>query len=299
MLDNLVEAGWDYHDRESERLAAELEAVADETRGAGAARLVDFLRLSNHTIGEHLGDWPRARRLADSLLEGRSPAADTAKAWAHLLTARLLGGDAVAAAEAELTLMKASGPDFRAACVEARFMLVAALVSGKRTAEAAAIYAAALDVAESLGEAAPARAIAVASNNLASDLVEAPARTADENALMSLAADAAHQFWKRCGTWMNDERALYLKALVASALGRPAEAAAHADAGLAIIAENGEAPVDAVFLQLARSNAKRLLGDGDAAAADLAAADAGAAGWDDDGLKAWYADERAKVVRPR
>lgn len=295
MTDALVEAGWDYHDKESERLAAELEATVEGTRAAPAS-WVGFLRLANHTIGEHLGDWPRAQRLADAVLADQRPSAETAKAWADLFVARLLAGDPVAAAEAELALLNASGPDFRPAMIETRFKLVAALVSGKRTSEAAAIYAAALDLGRALGEAAPHRAIAVASNNLASELVEAPARSRDEDALMTAAAEAAHEFWKRCGTWVHEERALYLKALVANALGRPAEALANTDAALALINANGEEPVDQAFLRLARSRAHRARGDGDAAKADLAAADAAAARWDDDGLKAWYAEERAKAT---
>jgi hypothetical protein len=295
MTDALLEAGWSYHERESARLADELEASVEGTRDAPAS-WADFLRLANHTIGEHLGDWPRARRLADAVLVGQTPKPETAKAWAHLFIARLLANDPVAAAQAELTLLKANGPDFRAASVETRFMLVAALVSGKRTAEAAALYAAALDLARGLGDAAPHRAVAVASNNLASELVEAPTRSREEDALMTEAAEAAHEFWRRCGTWVHDERALYLKALVASALGRWAEAIVHADAALAIIAANGDEPVDAAFLTLARSRAHRAVGSAAASAADLAAADAAAAGWDDDGLKAWYAEERAKAV---
>src|SRR5215472_12568878 len=131
-VEALVDAGWDYHDRESARLADELEGGIEGTRAAPAS-WVGFLRLANHTIGEHLGDWPRARRLAEAVLAGKRPNAETAKAWAHLSLARLLAGDGVAASEAELALLNASGPDFRAAAVETRFLLVAALVSGQRT----------------------------------------------------------------------------------------------------------------------------------------------------------------------
>src|SRR3982751_5505087 len=53
-LEKLLDDGWDYHDKESDRLARELEAAADE--GIAPNNLVPFLHLSSHTIGEHLGD---------------------------------------------------------------------------------------------------------------------------------------------------------------------------------------------------------------------------------------------------
>jgi tetratricopeptide (TPR) repeat protein len=284
--------GWAHHDTEAERVAAELEAAADAPIAAG--ELVPLLELGVHTLGEHLRDWPRARRLAERALEGRAPTPETAKAWAHLSIARLLAGDPVGAMEAELVFLGAAGGDFRPALIEARFMLVAALVGCGRAADASPIYAAALELARGLGEAAPHRIIALASNNLASELVEATSRSADETALMRLAADAAHEFWLQCGTWLHDERARYLQALVANALGDPDGALAQADAALAIIAANGEAPVDTAFLRLARAHALRLSGDAAAAVRELELADEVAATWDDAGLKDWYAETRAR-----
>ena len=293
MTNTLLTDGWDYHATETERLASELEAAA--ATPIAAEDLIPFARLGLHTIGEHLEDWPRARRLAERLLAGRVPDAETAKAWAHLWVARLLAGDPAGAAEAELAFLRA-GSDFRAGVIEARFMLVAALVGCGRTAEATALYGAALGLARGLGEAAPHRAIAVASNNLASDLLEAASRTDEEAALMVVAADAAHDFWLKCGNWQNEERALYLKALVANALGEPDDALGHADAALAVIAANGAAPVDAAFLRLARAQALNLKGEAAASAAALALSDAAAAGWDDPGLRDWYASERTRAI---
>jgi hypothetical protein len=289
----LLSDGWDYHATESERLAGELEAAVDAP--FAGEDVVPFARLGVHTIGEHLEDWPRARRLAERLLAGRQADGETAKAWAHLWVARLLAGDPAGAAAAELTFLGAAA-DFRAGMIEARFMLVAALVGCGRTAEATALYGAALGLARGLREAAPHRAIALASNNLASDLLEEATRTDEEAALMVLAAEAAHDFWLQCGNWQNEERALYLKALVANVMGKPGEALGHADAALAVIAANGPAPVDAAFLSLARAHALQLKGETAASAAALATSDAAAAGWDDAGLKDWYAGERARTL---
>jgi hypothetical protein len=229
------------------------------------------------------------------VLEGQTPDEATAKAWANLALAQLLAGDPAGAATAELAWLAASPAGPVSAALELKFMLVAALVGTRRAVEAGPVYSAALGLARALGEAAPARAIAVASNNLASELIEQASRTADEDTLMREAADAAHDFWLMCGDWTHDERACYLKALVANALGKPADGRAHADAALAIIAANGPRPVDVAFLHLARARSNALLGDADASASDLAATDAMAAGWDNPGLIEWHAEERARA----
>jgi hypothetical protein len=298
MLETLLTTGFAYHATESERLARELEAETAAAR-ATPGRWVQFLRIATHTLGEHLSDWPRAARLGDAVLAGQTPSPETARAWAHLSIARLLAGDAAGAAQAELAWLAAAGDDFRAAALELKFLLVAALVGDGRAGAAAPLYAAALDLARGLGDAAPARAIAVASNNLASDLLEAPARTPEEVAVMRQAADAAHAFWRQCGTWENEERALYLRALVANALGEPDAALAHARAALALIAAHEPQPIDEAFLHLAAAHAHALVGDAQARDAELAASDALAATWDDAGLIAWRAEERARMFPDR
>jgi len=294
MLEALLSDGWAYHATESERFAGELEAAADS--GIEAGLLVQFLKVSTHTIGEHSGDWPRVRRLGERVLAGLTPNAETARAWMHLSIARLLAGDGVAAVEAELGYLTAAGDDFRPALVEARFALVAALVGSGRTAEASAIYVAALTLARRLGDAAPHRATGVASNNLATELLEAPSRSPDEAALMRLAAEASHEFWLKCGAWEHDERGRYLRALVANVLGEPDAALGHIDAALAVIAANGSAPIDQTFLHLARAHALRLSGDPAASAAELAISDTAASAWENPGLKSWYAEERARTI---
>jgi hypothetical protein len=293
MPNELLTKGWDDHASDSERLAAELEAAA--AAPVNAEDLVPFARLGVHTIGEHLEDWPRARRLAERLLDGRAPDATTAKAWAHLSIARLLAGDGPGAAEAELAWLGAA-PDLRAALIETRFMLVAALVGCGRAGEAVPLFRAALALARGLGDAAPARAIAVASNNLGYDLVEAPARTADEDAVMRLAAEAALEFWRQCGTWQQEAAALTLTARVAVLLGEPDPALADVDQALAVIAGSGdEAPAMAAILVVARSAALGLKGDAAGQAQALAAADHAAADLDAD-ARAFYDEQRAGIV---
>jgi hypothetical protein len=291
MLETLLDEGWAYHDAESERLARELEAAP---LPAPPQLWRKFLDLSNHTIGEHLADWPRASRLADRLLAGQSPEPATAGAWARLAAARLLAGDPIGALVAE-TECVAAAADARDALIDCRIAAATALIGSKRVGEGAALYAVVLGLAEASGGKASDRAIAVASNNLASELVEQPSRTAAEDALMRRAAAAGLAFWRRCGTWVQEERALYLLALVANALGEPEDALKHIETSLGLIAANGEEPIDVTFLTLARANALARLGDAEGHRRELAAADADAAAWDNPGLKAWYAEERARI----
>jgi len=294
MLDILLYDGFGDHAADGEGYAAQLEAAAEVE--VPAKHLAQFAKVAAHTIGEHLGDWPRAARLVDRLLAGRTPDAETGKAWGHLHVARLLAGDVSGAAEAEIACCLGAGADFRAAVVELKFLLVAALVGGGRAAEGAAIYDGALDLAHTLGAAAPHRAIAVASNNLATELLEAPSRTDAEAALMQRAAAASHAFWLECGNWLNDARGDYLEALVANVLGDDASALTHADRALALIAANGGAAIDETFLHLARAHALKLAGDDEASASELELCDNDADGWDDEGLVAWYVEERNRVL---
>ena len=39
--------------------------------------------------------------------------------------------------------------------------------------------------------------------------------------MMRLSAEMSLKFWLQCGDWINEERALYLKALVSIATGSP------------------------------------------------------------------------------
>jgi hypothetical protein len=294
LLDILLYDGFDEHAGDAEAYAKALEAAAQGD--VPDKHLAQFAKVGVHTLGEHIGDWSRAQRLAGRLVAGRAATAETWKAWAHLHVARLLAGDAAGAAEAEVAAFTGAGADFRPAAVETKFLLVAALVGIGRADAAAAIYGGALGLARTLGETAPARAIAVASNNLASELLEAPSRTDAEASLMRTAAAAAHEFWLKAGNWLNDARADYLEALVANVMGEPGAALVHIDRALALIAENGGAAIDEPFLRLARAHALRLSGDDAGAVAELAITDDDAYGWDDNGLLGWYAGERSRMM---
>jgi len=294
-LETLLHDGWAYHDRDSGRLARELESAAGER--IAPQRLAPFLHLATHTIGAHLGDWPRALALGQKVLAGHTPDADTAKAWGRLHVAAALAGDAVVAADLELSYLKAAGGDVGPAWLDMRFMLAEALAGARRTQEAGRIYRRALDVVDQIRPS-PLRdrTIAAASNNLAQELHELALRTPDDDALMRLAADTSLAFWLRCGNWINAERAHNLVALIANVTGDVEAGLAHADKALAIIAANGERPLDAALLHLARAVSLTALGDAKGRADAIRDADAAAAKLAATDLRAQFATGRAKVA---
>lgn len=294
-LQRLLDDGWNYHDRESERLARELEAAAGD--GMPATVLNAFLLLATHTIGEHLGDWTRALRLGKRVLDGRAPTPETAKGWGRVYVAAMLAGDPIEAANLELASLNAAGDEFDAALLDMRFMLVSALIGSRRASEGARIFRGAVDlVAQIRPSPLLDRALAAVGNNLGWDLYERSARTADEDTLMQLCAGMSLESWRRCGNWINSEQALYLNALVANATGDPASGLAHADEALEIIAANGERPLDTALLQLARAVSLAALGSDSASVLAIGAADAAAAKLAAAELKKKFAAERARVV---
>jgi hypothetical protein len=295
VLEKLLNDGWTYHDSKSGHLARELEAAALD--GVAPDRLVTFLHLSTHTIGEHLGDWPRALALGKRVLDGHTPDARTAKAWGRLRAAALLAGEVVEAAGLELSYLKAAGDNVGAALLDMHLMLVNALVGCKRAGEGARLYRSALDLIGQVGRSTLVdRTVAVASNNIGWELYEMSSRTADDDALMKLAADTSLEFWLKCGDWINEERGLYLKALVANVTGHPDVALTHADAALAIINANGERPLDAARLHLARAASFAVLDDTGGRARAIADADAAAAKLTATDLKERYAVARARTI---
>lgn len=188
-LEKLLNDGWGYHDTESDRLARELEAAVGQG-GVAPEFLIGFLHLSIHTLGDHLADWPRALALGQRALDGRTPAAETGRAWRWLYVAGVLAGDSLEAVNSELSYLNAAGDEFGAALLDMRFLLAEALIGAKRASESAKVYRDALDLAGRVPQSAFLdRTIAISSNNLGWELYERPQRTAEEDALMTLTAD--------------------------------------------------------------------------------------------------------------
>lgn len=295
-FNELINNGWPRHDKQSAALAADLEANA--ALAADAQKAVMFLALSNHTIGYHLKDWARARKLAETVVLRLGADHAASPAFGSLAIAQFMAGDEAAALASECRAVELTDAEPVAAMVRTRILIASELVDAGRLEDGSRLYQAALNLARAQDEKlACDRAIAVTSNNLASNLLELAAPTPEQQALMLAAAQAAHEFWLKAGNWENEERAHYLLALVHNKLGQGEQARVHAARGLQVISENGEEVVDEAFLNLAAAKAGLLQGDKAGYAASLARADELAAGFADQGLRDWFATERAKVVR--
>lgn len=294
-LQKLLDNGWLYHDKESERLAHELEVAAES--GVDPDILVPFLHLSTHTIGEHLGDWARALRLGKQVLDGRTPTFETAKGWARLQVVAVLADEPIEAADLELSYLKAIGGDLEAAVLDMRFMLIDALISSARLAEAMRLYGSAVPLIEQIDSSNFLdRTVASVSNNLGWELYETTSRSPDMDALMQLCAETSLTFWLKCGNWVNEERALHFRALVSNVTGDPESALADADRALAVIDSRGQRPLDTALLHLTRASALAAIGDENGKSRAIADADAAALKLTAPDLRAQFASERARII---
>ncbi len=109
-------------------------------------------------------------------------------------------------------------------------------------------------------------------------------------------ATVSLKFWKKCGTWVNEERALYLLSLVNNRLQDYCRGLEYAVSALGVINANGEEPVDEAFIRLAVARAHAGLSNRDRCSKELIKADALAAEWSDKSLTAEYQRERMKIV---
>ena len=293
MINELIGAGWGYHDSDSERLARELEtADLAELDPKAAPRC---LQLSNHTIGEHLGDWTRARRFAETVCAARPGYLHQAMVGGHLAVARFMDGAVAAAQQAEIEALLAA-EDPMATYLRVKSLLAGALAGSGRYADAGLVIGAANRLGLGTGESGSDRSIAITNNNLASELVGSESLDAEQTRLMLPSAEAARTFWKRCGTWVNEERAEYLLALVHNRIEDHRRGLEHAETALAVIADNGEEPVDEAFVRLAAAVAHQGLSQPESAAEQISRADALAATWSDESRVAEYQGDRAKAI---
>jgi hypothetical protein len=135
----------------------------------------------------------------------------------------------------------------------------------------------------------------VVTNNLASDLLERPLADLgqpDLRTALELAVEHAQHFWQRAGSWVNVERAHYLRAMAANALGEGALGATQARAGLGLLDTHDTAhaeDVDRTFLQLELAQGLRLAGL-ELATEARDRAETLAAAFGDAALDRWFAD---------
>ena len=89
--------------------------------------------------------------------------------------------------------------------------------------------------------------LAMAGNNLASQLEEKDNRSAEDTSLMLYAAETARKFWEQAGTWLEVERAEYRLSQSHLAAGNIETAIRHAKFCLDICQENSADPMELFF----------------------------------------------------
>ncbi len=287
------------HDTDPGRALALLRNL--DAAALSPARQPRLAFLVDHVLGEKFALWGEALAELRALVRLAGDAVSPA-VLRHAAVAAQVAGDAAHAATWTQALADAG-----AAPVAKARALVALGIVGFTAGRLAAGDAgrAALRALEPLDDlhAAPADgldpAFGAVTNNLASDLLERPVEDLTDDALChALQAAAAHaqRFWARAGTWLNHERAHYLVAMAANALGDGATGIAQARAGLALLDAHdtaGDEQVDRAFLELELAMGLRLAGQdgrGDALARALALA----ARFGNPDLDRWFAGRHTR-----
>ena len=258
-FDTFLETAWtDHGDRPQEvadRLANAFDLVTTPEH------IPPFARLLTHVHGEHLGQWERGVELLERLRT--SPAFDGSAAAAGALdrsiaTLRYAGG--------ESSVLEPLSAEDRISVLA----LAASAFAGRNGMKRAiATYAEALALAESgLPPQSPAlRALAVGGNNLAAALEEKADRDDAETAGMVVAANGGLTYWKRAGTWLEEERAEYRLTRSLLQARMPRDAIASAQRCIDVCVRNDAPAIETFFGYVVLALAQRASGDATAFAA--------------------------------
>lgn len=197
-----------------------------------------MVRLMTHVAGEHLGLWTQAIEMIQALKKC-SQATPEVKKFIEIHTEALKIASGVVPSSA---LTSASER------IQAKAIAASALVE-RDTERALQIFKTALEIAnEGLSNPDPAcRALAIAGNNLASNLEEKPRRSFLETELMVLAAQTARKYWEKAGTWLQVERAEYRLAMTCLKAELYPLALRHAQNCLEICQKNEASPLEFFF----------------------------------------------------
>jgi len=252
-IDAFLESAWSDHadnPREvADRVAASLDVVQSPEH------VPPFVRLLVHVYGEHLGEWQRGVELLASLRQ--SAAVDS--------STQALGS--IVRGVATLRYASGSSEGLNALSPEDQVVALAtassALAAREEIPRAITAFAEAVRAAQAgLPSASLAhRALAVGGNNLATTLEEKRNRTPSETEAMVAAAEAGLKYWKRAGTWLEEERAEYRLARSLLQARRPSAALQSAKRCLAVCEHNTAPPFEEFFAHAVVALAHRAGGD--------------------------------------
>ena len=289
------------HDDDPHRAAVLLRQI--DVAQLPSERWPNCAFLLNHVLGEKLLVWPEALAGQERVIAAAQPT-PALVLWRQLGSAAHVAEAAESLARAVSGLVAAGGaPAPRAhelLALGAAMYLTPSQAAADAGQTALRALAPLMYSTWPTGTALDAQAAACA-NNLANGLLErgdADLRNGALRAALACGAELAERLWRQAGTWVHQERALYLRALACTVLGEPHLARRHAIDGLALLDTHDGAQgenVDRAFLELERWNACVWLGLADEAEAALARAQALAAGFDDAGLTQWFETRRQRL----
>jgi hypothetical protein len=247
-FDEMIEQAWDDHADHAVVVADRLAAAAPTI--AAPAQFAPFASIVTHVYGEHLGECERGVALLSSLCKLPAYIDTPVVAGAvsrGVATLRLVGGDHAAAATLD--------DQNRAAALA---MAASALSARGEHARALEVYAQAARIAPSLAAGSPAfRALAIGGNNLSASLEDKQDRTPSETEGMVAAARGGLAFWRKAGTWLGEERALYRLARSLWAAAQPGEAALCAQECARVCDENNAPAFERFFASAVLARALR------------------------------------------
>ena len=297
--DSLLAQADAIHDDDPERALEMLRDLDVATLSTGRLQRLSFLL--DHVLGEKFDLWAEALA-GQCALVAQAGAQASPPIFRHAAIAAQIAGDSTLARTWTQALAASADAPLAKARALVTLGAVGFSVSRQGAESAGRLTLQALQPLAAL-HATPGggldAAFGAVTNGLASELLE---RRLDDLAqpdlrtALHLSAEHARRFWQRAGTWVNHERAHYLSAMAANALGHGAEGAAQARAGIALLDVHdaaGDENVDRAFLELELATGLRLAQQAGRADA-LARALALAACFGEAGLDRWFADRQAR-----
>jgi hypothetical protein len=260
-----IDAAWSEHTVDPEGVAQRLSR-SGTTLATQPADVLALMRLTGHLWGEHLGRW--AEGVAQLRTWAALPAWDGGPSLQDALACHVAALQWCAGRSDALKGL--SSPQV----VTALAYAAAAMTGRKERARAISAYGLAWDevqdedgLAQWPHEAPVWRALAVAGNNLATELEELPSRSAAETVAMVQAAEGGLMAWRLAGTWLHEERAEYRLSCSLLKAGRPREALVAAQRCAALCQANDAPPFERFFAFAAQAQACRAANDAEGFAA--------------------------------
>jgi tetratricopeptide (TPR) repeat protein len=198
-FDAFLEAAWNDHGGDAPAVAKRLAQSLDVI--VAAEQVTPYARIVTHVYGEHLARYADGVALLERLRTHPAwdgSAATTGAVARGIATLRYCSGDA--------SVLAALAADERIVVLATA---ASAFAEQKAYKRAIGTYTEALALArDGLADDSPAlRSLAVGGNNLAAVLEEKTDRDASETRGMLTAAQGGLDYWRRAGTWLEEERA--------------------------------------------------------------------------------------------